>query len=461
MAGASNTRVRNLLGRAGSYLAEKAWGSGMWNVFGSSVPKSHPGNFWQMDMPVPDMDYANFGPIQTCINILSQDMSRIPMRHWRIEKNQQRTLITERAPHRVFRKPNPYQTRSDFILYLMRSLLNDGNAYGVARRNDRNEIAAIYPMNPRLCMPYIAENGEVFYSVMTGKQLDLMLGDEDVPIEDYYWVPARDMLHIRLHTPVHPLLGESPVVSALYSAITGTEINRHTAAFFRNMGRPSGVLRHPGKLTEEAMQRIKASFMALTQGNSTGEPVVLREGMEWQQLTMTAVDAALVDIYKLSNQQVLQIFRIPEFLAGDLSKATLNNVDSLSQWYITASLGFYIDHLEENFEAFFGIKDGEQLRFDIEDVLLRADLESRMSAYGKAVQNGIMAPNEARRKENLPPVEHGDAPRVQQQLVPLSFGVNLQPPDPEPAPDPAPEPDDDVIDVEEAASNILNIVRAA
>ena len=51
------------------------------------------------------------------------------------------------------------------------------------------------------------------------------------------------------------------------------------------------------------------------------------------------------------------------------------------------------------------------------------------------MQGGIVAPNEARAKFNgMPPVEHGDTPIVQQQMVPLGY----TPPDPVAAPVPAP-----------------------
>jgi len=62
-----------------------------------------------------------------------------------------------------------------------------------------------------------------------------------------------------------------------------------------------------------------------------------------------------------------------------------------------------------------------------------------MKALKEGVQGGIMSPNEARRRERLSPVEYGDAVRVQQQMVPLSFGAALQPPTPTPAPAPAAE----------------------
>ena len=55
-----------------------------------------------------------------------------------------------------------------------------------------------------------------------------------------------------------------------------------------------------------------------------------------------------------------------------------------------------------------------------EGVLLRMDAATRFKTYSDAIGGGWMAPNEARRREGLPPVEGGDTPYLQQQNFSLS-----------------------------------------
>jgi HK97 family phage portal protein len=392
---------------------------------------------WQRNISVSARQAERFGPVYTCISILAQELSRIPIVHQRHLPDGRHEAVTNKAPHRVFRKPNIYQTKSDFILYLMRSLLLDGNAYAIAKRNDRFEVESLYPIHPDYIWPYIVD-GEIFYRFTDSAVADLMDDDKST------WFAQRDVLHIRLFTPVHPLVGESPITAALHPAAAGMEINSHTTNFFHNMSRPSGILRHPGALSEPAMQRIKQKFMEITQRAHTGEPIVLQENMDWKQLTMSAVDAELINSYKLTERQVAQVFRVPPFLLGDLEKATFQNVESLARFFVQSALGFYIDHFEDAFTAFFNLPNNEEIWLDVETALLRTDMKERMDAYAKAIQNGVYAPDEARAKEGLPPVEYGDMPRVQQQLVPLSYGVMMTPkgmeqPPVEPVP-PEPEP---------------------
>jgi hypothetical protein len=44
-------------------------------------------------------------------------------------------------------------------------------------------------------------------------------------------------------------------------------------------------------------------------------------------------------------------------------------------------------------------------------------MKDRVDTLGQAVQRGIYSPNEARRIEGLPPVEGGDKPYLQQQMI--------------------------------------------
>ena len=421
-----------------AWAMNKTFGPGTWlsSGTGASLPwAGAPMNWWQMATSGMHPDLSKAGPVYACIKIISEDMARIPIDHKRRDPaTGSSDIVVTKAPYRVFRKPNSYQSKSDLLLYIFRSLLEDGNAYCYASRNDRYEIAGLYPLDHRACWPYIEpESGEVFYQLSRNANVELAGLDT---VDGSQWIPQRDIFHLRLQTPRHPLVGESPIVSIVHPIVSGLEINKHVADFFHNMGRPSGILRHPGELSTDAMTRIKERFKQLITGGNTGEPIVLREGMEWTPLTMSAVDAELVGSYRLTERQVAQAFRIPPFLLGDLDKGTFSNVESLIRFYLQSCLGFYVDHIEDALTNFFNLPPNESIVFDLERALLRGDLESRMSGYAKGVQSGIFAPNEVRARENLPPVEFGDDPRVQQQLVPLSYGAALQPPVPGGEPEP-------------------------
>lgn len=401
-----------------AWMMTKAIGPGGWLGQGYGPPPlNYPTNWFQLGLDLPGLDqFERFGPVQSCIGIISQDISRIPIEHVSISEDRTATPIFNRAPARIFREPNSYQTIADWLLYVMRSLLSDGNAYAIATRNDRYEVNALWPVHPKCCWPYIGEDGEVFYRLTGDPSIDIANLDVGA------WYPQREVFHVRLHTPKHPLVGETPLVAAEFPTITGTEINRHSAAFFHNMSRPSGILRHPGRLDEAAMRRIKEKWMEISTKQHTGEPAVLVEGMEWQQLDMTAVDSELAAIYKISEKQIFQLYRVPGFLLNDTERTQFgSSVESLIRFYLQSCLAFYENLLEKSLTRFFRLPYNEEIRFNVDMALLAGDLKERMEAYAKGIQNAVFTPNDARKREGLAPLEGGDEGRVQQQLVTLTW----------------------------------------
>jgi hypothetical protein len=110
------------------------------------------------------------------------------------------------------------------------------------------------------------------------------------------------------------------------------------------------------------------------------------------------------------------------------------------QSWIASGLGFTLNHIEEAIGNLFGLygQPDEYLEFDTR-ALLRSAYRERIEALARGVISGIYSPDEARAEEDLPAVEdgYGAMPRVQQQVVPLSYGADLKPPS---AASPAPPP---------------------
>jgi len=122
--------------------------------------------------------------------------------------------------------------------------------------------------------------------------------------------------------------------------------------------------------------------------------------------------------------------RVPLQILG-LGGPTYASTELLMQSWIASGLGFTINHIEEAFGQLFqlrGVPD-EYLELDTH-ALLRSAYRERMEGLARGVISGIYSPDEARASEDLPEVPGGvgKEPRVQQQVVPLSYGADMQPP---------------------------------
>jgi HK97 family phage portal protein len=295
-------------------------------------------------------------------------------------------------------------------------------------RNNRFEIAALHLM--RDGWPSISpEDGSISYSLSGNEvataRLDLTTA-----------VPARDVLHIRLHTPRHPLRGESPILSAtLDLAMSGAALNQQIA-FYLNQARPSFTLQTDQNMTQEQIEGTRERWNEVSQRENAGLTAVLTNGLKANSITTTAVDAQLAEMLKMTDQNIALAFRVPLQILG-IGGPTYASTELLMQSWIAESLGFTLNHIEEAIGNLFGLKGqpDEYLEFDT-NALLRSAYRERIEALSRGVISGIYSPDEARASEDLPAVPggHGAEPRVQQQVVPLSYGSEMRPPSPPPLP---------------------------
>lgn len=345
---------------------------------------------------------------------ISQTLAMLPVHHYRENSQGGSEIVRNSAASRVLRRPNPYQSKADFFLNLVRAEQMRGNGYALAQRNGRQEITALHLVQPSSMWPFISpEDGSIYYQFT-----EVPMGQEFEPVlEDMY--PSRDVLHIRMHTPVHPLVGETPLMAAAMAVDVGNAISESSAAFHRNMARPSGYLKIPTKLDATLLEQLRGEWQKAYQGVSAGRVAVLQNGVEWQALSMTALDAAVVESYKLSISDIARVFRVPLAIIGDNTQ-TYNNTEVLMKFWLSTGLGYILEHVELALDMLFDLPEGEWVAFDT-DYLQRADFAARIEALVRGTQGGVFSPNEARAREGLPRTPYGDEPRVQAQTVPLSF----------------------------------------
>jgi HK97 family phage portal protein len=398
-------------------------------------------NFWQAGYSLTPYGEAS-AMVEACISAYAQTVAMCPGDHWRKQTNGGRERVNTSALSRILRKPNDYQSISDLLLNLTRRLYSDGEAFALAIRNNRGEIEELHLM--RYGYPMVAVDGSIFYQVSGNDIVEhrFILGNP---------IPARDVLHVRLHTPRHPLKGESPIVSTvLERAMAGAALNQQVS-YYINEARPSFMLETDQQLTVDQVKQLRESWDAQTKGEGAGGTPILAWGLKAKPVTGKAADAQLADLLKMTDQNVALAFRMPLQVLG-IGTSMPGSTEQLMQLWIASGLGFCLNHIEEAMGNLFGLKGlpDEYLEFNT-SALLRSAFKDRIEAVARGVISGIFAPDEARDEFDLPAVPggHGKEPRVQQQVVPLSYGTEMKPPNPNAAPAAAPAADNSPDPVED------------
>lgn len=385
--------------------------NGIGEQFGS-YPLSSIEDGWQRNLAVqtqtPNVDAF------ACANLYATSLSGVGMQHIKKNPNGSIKVLKDTPASRFCRYPNEYQKSSDFFLTYILGLMLTGNSLAFAHYDDRYAIDAVHLL-PSQTPRYGLDDQSNYYYDISGNPL--------VPFEELleqnYIVPARKVAHSRLYCPRHPLEGISPLSFASVSGGLGNLIRGTASSFFNNESRPSGVLSTEMNLTKEQMDKLRSFWNEQTTGRNIGGTPILSNGLKWEQVTMSAVDAELIQTLKLTSLDIAKVFGVPPSMLGIDSNGTMSSTEALiNQWRATG-LNFVAQHIESTFERLFKLPVDEELRFDL-DNLARTDFASKVEALTKSIQQGLMSPNEARARMDLGAVAFGDEPRVQAQVVPLS-----------------------------------------
>jgi HK97 family phage portal protein len=370
--------------------------------------------------------------------------------------------VENSALSRILRHPNAYQSSSDFLLALTRSLYLEGNAYAVAIRNNRFEVDELHLMDPRQSSPQVTEDGDVFYRLSGNDVISRQIWGQDRGTWSHLLVPQRDVLHVRLNTYERtkwpwPLLGESPLIAAYGDIAWFDRIRDQQSQFFQNQARPSAVLTTDLVLDRDQVQNLRDRWNEQSKGLHAGGVPILTGGLKVHQWAESkARDMQIAEQLQLTRDQIALVFRIPLAVLG-LGRTPISSTEALMGQWKSMGLGFCLNHIEEAFGILFDLRGQpyEYCEFDTE-ALLRTARKERIDALARAVQGGIYSPNEARAKEDLPAVKAGEEPRVQQQVVPLSFASSGEIP---PAP-PASSTTPPAAPIAASTSNVMIDVRS-
>ncbi|ROJ58274.1 phage portal protein [Escherichia coli] len=360
---------------------------------------------WQQGVKADPEAVLSFHAVFACISLISQDIAKMRLRLMQTDAHGIRRETRRGDIARLCRRPNAQQNRIQFFELWLNAKLRHGNTVVLKIRNARGQIKELRILDWSRVEPLVADDGEVFYRITP---------DRNCGITEAVTVPAREVIHDRFNCFFHPLIGLPPVYAAGLAATQGHHIQENSTSFFRNGGRPSGVIEIPGSITEENAKKLKSNWDSGYTGENAGKTAILSNGAKYNPTTFSPVDAQTVEQLKMTAEIVCSVFRVPAYKIGVGQPPSSDNVEALEQQYYSQCLQTLIESIELLLDEALETGENESTEFDV-TTLLRMDSERRMKTLGDAVKNTLLTPNEARKRENLPPLAGGDALYLQQQ----------------------------------------------
>lgn len=294
------------------------------------------------------------------------------------------------------RRPNRWQTPSQFRRMLQAHLLLRGNAYAMIVRS-RGQVQELIPLHPdRVEVKQRDDLAlEYHYTRQDGRRIQLA---------------QAEMFHL-VGLTLDGVHGVSPITYARETIGLSLSMEDHGASTFRNGARVSGVLKHPNKLGPEAVANLKAGLEEFRSGGEQeGKNLILEEGMDYARIAMTAEDAQWIESRKFSRSDIAMFFGVPPHMIGDTEKSTSwgTGIEQQSIGFVAYTLEDHLTMWEEAINRdLIGADDKLYARFN-RAALVKGDIKARWEAYVKGLQWGVWSPNEIRALEDENPREGGD-----------------------------------------------------
>lgn len=350
-----------------------------------------------------------------CINDISQDIASLPLMVYR-ELPRGKEKAKNHPLYRILHdEPNPLMTSMQLRQTLISHRLSCGRAFANIERDYDGRVVALWPLRPdRMDGPVLSEAGTLLYTY-------------HLPTGEPRALTQADVFHLR-GLASDGINSYSPVSLHRESLSLAVATMQFGNRFFGNDSRPGGILQAKTRLSQEAADRMRASWESAHQGLTKAHRVaVLEEGVEWKQVGIPPEDAQFLETRLFQVQTIGRIFRMPPHKIQELSRATYSNIEEQELEYGADTLGPEIIAFEQqcNKDLLMPSEKGKYFVQHLMDARLRSKTSERYQAYALMLDRGVFTPNDVLERENMNAFEGGDLHLQQANMVP--YGTMPEP----------------------------------
>ncbi|CAO3904193.1 phage portal protein [Achromobacter mucicolens] len=243
----------------------------------------------------------------------------------------------------------------------------------------------------------------------------------------FFTVDQDDVIHI----PGFGFNGISSMSVIQWGARNGIGIaiqgDEHAGKFFSEGGKPEVAIKAPAAMSPDMQEDFRAAWVAKyggIQGNRR-IPLILTEGLDVKELTMSAVDQQLLESRQWQVIDIARAFGVPPHMIGEMTKSSSwgSGIEQMGIGFVKYTLAPHLKRMKGELNR----KLFRTARYFTEhntDGLMAGDSKAQAEYFAKALggpgTQGWMSVDEVRRVKNLQPLG-GDFDR------PTLAGAHAQP----------------------------------
>lgn len=332
------------------------------------------------------------------VDKLTRRISTLPFDGYRRVPDDGRELVRGDSLDSLLRHPMPRSGTVHLLAHVAQSLLIHGNALvAKVRGSDRKAPPVmLWPLDWAQVNAY-GEGTIEWWSTTQYGTAERFLADADV-------------IHFAWPGPDGGPIGVSPIEKLGTTVRLNAALVTHAEALFENGSRPSlAVTVDSASAKPDTMEYVRSRVENMHRGaRNSGRTFFMGSNVKLQPLSLSPVEAALIDQRRLSWEEVGMVYDLAGPLMGDMTHGTYSNVEELLRSMYRDVVPPWLALIESTFQAQLLDQQPEWVErflcFDLTDKL-KGDPVELATSLKLQVEAGLLTRNEARRILNLPPME--------------------------------------------------------
>lgn len=360
-----------------------------------------------------------------CIKMLSESIGKLPLKlYQKTDSGIVQAPLTDTS-RLLSIKPNSYMNASTFWSTMEQTCQHFGDAFAYidssfirdGKYGGRYVVNGIYPMDYQ-CTSLLIDDAGIF---KTNDKLFYQYTNPHTGETDIY--RDNEVLHFRTWHSFNGITGE-PVKRILRGVITGElAASEYQNNLYKNGLTASMALGYTSIFEDSEIDKLQKKYAdKLTGPKAAGRVIPVPIGLTLTPLNMSLVDADFLNLKRYNALQIAACFGIKPSQLNDYSNSKYASSESENISFLVDALMYRLRMYEEEINAKIltpaELKDGYFYRFN-EKALFRMSSLDQSTYLKNLVQGGIMTPNEARDKIELPHKDGADTLLVNGSYVPV------------------------------------------
>lgn len=313
--------------------------------------------------------------VMRCVSLISFSIGMLPLH---LHEKDTKAKASGHPLYQVLhRKPNAWQTSFEFRSLMQQRALSDGNAYARIVWSGSRVLSLVPLPGESQVKPKQRSDWTLEYEVRR-------------PNGDVFTLPQREVFHLRYGLSEDGITGLSLVKQAAEAIALAIQTEKAAARLFKNGMIVGGYLKHPGKLSQEAFERLKES-MAENEGASNAHKwKVLEEGMDIGVPGQSGKDSQAIEQRKHQIEEIARPFGVPRPLLGVDDTSWGSGIDVLGQFFVRYGLNPWFEAWQQAIERSL-LSDAEADRYEAKfnpAGLLRGSMKDQAEFFAKGLGSG-------------------------------------------------------------------------